>query len=68
MAKLNNLKIKVIKKGALPNFQTAVVAEKKLKRGAEREIAKNVSAWITEFQSRRCEESKQSFNQLFALT
>jgi hypothetical protein len=44
-----------------------VVSEKKPKQNTEREIAANVSGWINEFQQRRREDAKQSFNQLFAL-
>lgn len=67
MAKLNTLKIKVIKKNTPIHCNLPVATEKKLKRNAEQEIAMNVSGWISEFQHRRRKESKQSFNQLFAL-
>ncbi len=67
MAKLNALKIKVIKKNALTNYNPPVVAEKKPKQTVEREIISNVSGWVNEFQHRRREESRQTFNQLFAL-
>ena len=62
-----NLKIKVIKKNTLINYNMPVVSEKKLKQTTEREIATNVSGWISEFQHRRREESRQAFNNLFAL-
>jgi hypothetical protein len=62
-----NLKIKVIKKNTLTNYNIPIVTEKKLKQTAEREIATNVSGWINEFQNRRREDPKQSFNSLFAL-
>jgi hypothetical protein len=67
MTKMTTLKIKVIKKNALLNYQMPVVSEKKPKQNTEREIAANVSGWINEFQQRRREDAKQSFNQLFAL-
>ena len=67
MAKMTTLKIKVIKKNAIINYQMPVVSEKKPKQNTEREIAANVSGWINEFQQRRREDAKQSFNQLFAL-
>ena len=67
MAKLNTLKIKVIKKNAITNYNMPVVSEKKPKQSAERIMAANVSGWINEFQQRRREDAKQSFNQLFAL-
>lgn len=64
---MTTLKIKVIKKNALTNYNLPVVSEKKLKQSAERQMATNVSGWINEFQQRRREDAKQSFNQLFAL-
>jgi len=67
MAKLMNLKIKVIKKNTLTNYNIPIVSEKKLKQTAEREIATNVSGWVNEFQNRRREDPKQAFNSLFAL-
>jgi hypothetical protein len=67
MDKLTKLKIKVIKKNALINYNMPVAAEKKSTRKAERQIATNVSGWINEFQHRRRKESKQAFSRLFAL-
>jgi hypothetical protein len=64
MAKLNKLKIKVIKKNALVNYNMPVVIEKKSKQKAERQMAANVSGWVTEFRHRR-EESRQAFSHLF---
>ncbi len=62
-----NLKIKVVKKNTLTNYNIPIVSEKKLKQTAEREIATNVSGWVNEFQNRRREDPKQAFNSLFAL-
>ena len=67
MAELTKLKIKVIKKNALINYNMPVVTEKKSKQREERQIATNISGWVNEFQHRRHEESKQAFNRLFAL-
>lgn len=64
---MTRLKIKVIKKNALANYQMPVVSEKKPKQNTEREIAASVSGWVSEFQQRRREDAKQSFNGLFAL-
>lgn len=64
---MSKLKIKVIKKNALINYNMPVVSEKKLKQTAMREMAANVSGWVTDFQQRRREEPKQAFNRLFAL-
>ncbi len=67
MAKLTRLKIKVIKKNTLINYNLPAVSEKKLKQSAERKMATNVSGWINEFQHRRRVDPKQAFNNLFAL-
>ena len=65
---MTKLKIKVIKKNALINYNVPVAAEKKSPKKTERQIATNVSGWVSEFQLRRREESKQAFNRLFALS
>jgi negative regulator of sigma E activity len=67
MTKLPTLKIKVIKKNTLLNYNLPVVVEKKLEqKTAERQIATNISGWIYELQQRQHRESKQ-FNQLFTI-
>ena len=56
-------KIKVIKKGELTNnIQTEkpAVIEKKSTQAA-REMVSTVTNWVTEFQQRRREETKQAF-------
>ena len=63
---MNKLKIKVIKKNALINYNLPFVIEKKSKQKTERQIATNVSGWVNEFRHRRREESKQAFSQLFS--
>jgi hypothetical protein len=65
---MTKLKIKVIKKNALINYNMPVALEKKSPQRTERQIATNVSGWVSEFQLRRREESKQAFNRLFALS
>jgi hypothetical protein len=65
---MNKLKIKVIKKNASINYNLPIAAEKKSPHGTERQIAANISGWVSEFQQRRREESKHAFNQLFALS
>lgn len=62
-------KIKVIKKGE-PSKMTAV-AEKtaiseKTSTQAAREMVSNVTNWVTEFQQRRREETKQAFEKFLA--
>ena len=57
-------KIKVIKKGT-----QAVVAPKVVKNStkvAAREMVSNVTNWVTDFQQRRREETKQAIEKLFA--
>jgi hypothetical protein len=66
-AKMTKLKIKVIKKNTLINFNPPTFSQKKQKQMAERQIMSNVSGWISEFQNRQRQESKQ-FNQLFAVS
>lgn len=61
---MTKLKIKVIKKNALINFNSPTISEKKQKRNTERQIMSNVSGWINEFQNRQRQESKQ-LNHLF---
>lgn len=61
-------KIKVIKKGELTNnIQTEkpAVIEKKSTQAA-REMVSTVTNWVTEFQQRRREETKQAFEKLLA--
>jgi hypothetical protein len=64
---MTKLKIKVIKKNTLINFNLPTFSQKKQKQMAERQIMSNVSGWISEFQNRQRQESKQ-FNQLFAVS
>jgi hypothetical protein len=64
---MTKLKIKVIKKNTLINFNLPTFSQKKQKQMAERQIMLNVSGWISEFQNRQRQESKQ-FNQLFAVS
>ena len=56
-------KIKVIKKGELTNtvkVEKTVPLDKKPTQAA-REMVSNVTSWVTEFQQRRREETKQAF-------
>lgn len=62
-------KIKVIKKGELT--KTTAVAEKpaiseKKSTQAARDMVSNVTNWVTEFQQRRREETKQAFEKFLA--
>mgnify|MGYP006352184329 CR=1 FL=1 len=62
------MKIKVIKKSELTN--TAVVKKSAVKEKkptqAAREMVSNVTNWVTEFQQRRREETKQAFEKFLA--
>lgn len=56
-------KIKVIKKGSQPAVEPKVV--KNSTKTAAREMVSNVSNWVTDFQQRRREETKQAIEKLF---
>lgn len=58
-------KIKVIKKGAQQVAQPKVKAEKKSAQIAAREMVSNVTNWVTDFQQRRREETKQAIEKFF---
>ncbi len=60
-----NAKIKVIKKNEIIITKPPIMTEEDLKQTATREQALTVSDWVNEFQTRRCEETKQSYNNLF---
>ncbi len=59
-----NSKIKVIKKNEVIIAKPPIMTEKNLQDSATREQASTVSDWINEFQTRRCEEIRQAFDQL----
>ena len=61
-----NAKIKVIKKGEKIKAQAqTVVTEKKSTQEAAREMVSTVTNWVTEFQQRRRDDTKQAFEKLF---
>lgn len=57
-------KIKVIKKG------TPTVVQKKVEKNSTKETARqmvsNVTTWVTDFQQRRRDETKQAIENLFS--
>ncbi len=59
-------KIKVIKKRELENIQIPVAVEKKSTQETAREMVSTVSDWVTDFQQKRREETKQAFEKLFS--
>ena len=59
-------KIKVIKKGTLRAVQPKIEIEKKTKQIAAREMVSNVTNWVTDFQQRRRDETKQAIENFFS--
>ncbi|MGI8789227.1 MAG: hypothetical protein ACR2HG_15920 [Pyrinomonadaceae bacterium] len=57
-------KIKVIKKGEARVAESPVAVEPKPKQAA-REMVSTVSNWVSEFQQRRREETKQAIEKFF---
>jgi hypothetical protein len=58
-------KIKVIKKGAERNRGSQPKDEVRTKRAAAREMVSTVSNWVSDFQSKKSEGAKLSFDKLF---
>lgn len=61
-------KIKVIKKSEITStakVETPVASDKKTTQAA-REMVSTVTTWVTEFQQRRREETKQAFEKFLA--
>ena len=61
----NKLKVKVIKKGEAKQVVKPVVNEGRSKRQAAREIVANVTGWVSDLQTRKREETRLAFEQLF---
>lgn len=58
-------KIKVIKKGAVKNIEVPMPDEKKTTQIAAREMVSTVTNWVSDFQQKRREETKQALELLF---
>lgn len=58
-------KIKVIKKGEMKPEVKPVVSESRSKRQAAREMVSNVAGWVSDLQTRKREETRLAFEQLF---
>ena len=58
-------KIKVIKKGTQKTAEPQIKVEKKTTQVAAREMVSNVTNWVTDFQQRRREETKQAIEKFF---
>lgn len=61
----NKLKIKVIKKGESKQVVKPAVNESRTKRQAAREMVSNVTGWVSDLQTRKREETRLAFEQLF---
>jgi hypothetical protein len=59
------LKVKVIKKGEIREEPEPKFKEIRSKRAAARGMVSNVTGWVSEFQSRKREETKLAIEQLF---
>lgn len=63
----SNPKIKVIKKGTQPVLEAQISeSEKKTPKQAAREMVSTVTNWVSEFQQRRRDETKQAIETLFS--
>ncbi len=60
------VKIKVIKKCVVKSYETPVVIEKEINKKAGGEIVSTISDWVSEFQQRRREETKQALDHLYS--
>lgn len=60
------MKIKVIKKGEAVKAESSVKPEKVSKKTQAREMVSTVTNWVSDFQSRKREETKVAFEQLFS--
>lgn len=58
-------KIKVIKKGEIKIVEAPIKEEKKTNQAA-REMVSTVTNWVSEFQQRRRDETKQAFEKFFS--
>ena len=61
----NKLKIKVIKKGETKSEPKQAVNESRSRRQAAREMVSNVTGWVSDLQTRKREETRLAFEQLF---
>jgi len=58
-------KIKVIKKDAIKTVVVPASVERKVKQAAAREMVSTVSDWVSDFQQRRREETRNALEMLF---
>jgi hypothetical protein len=61
-------KIKVIKKSDLKSVEKPVKVEKTTPQASAREMVSTVTNWVSDFQQRRREETKQAIEKFFSQT
>jgi len=61
----NKMKVKVINKGEAKPAVKPVLSESRSKRQAAREMVSNVTGWVSDLQTRKREETRLAFEQLF---
>lgn len=58
-------KIKVIKKSEIKIVEIPIEVDKKTKQESAREMVSTVTTWVSDFQQRRREETKQAIEKFF---
>ncbi len=61
----DKLKIKIVKKGQAVKPTENSKIEVKSTRESARDMVSNVSSWVNDFRSRKRDETKMAFEQLF---
>ena len=61
----SKLKIRVIKKGESKPVVKPAASENRSKRQAARDMVSNVTGWVSDLQTRKREETRLAFEQLF---
>ncbi len=61
----SKLKIRVIKKGESKPVVKPAESENRSKRQAARDMVSNVTGWVSDLQTRKREETRLAFEQLF---
>ncbi len=61
------MKVKVIKRGQALQSPPAAVNDSRIKRKAARDMVATVSNWVSDFQTRKGDEAKMAFENLFVV-
>lgn len=61
----NKPKVKIIKKGEVKPTAKPAENENRSKRQAARDMVANVTGWVSDLQTRKREETRLAFEQLF---